>query len=87
MNSVIISSLVITTIFFVAKYFVDTKNATNTEDRAPGKELIRESVLVCISSIVGLLLYNQFAPVHSVVKSAIGAGSNNAAAFTEKPNF
>jgi formate hydrogenlyase subunit 3/multisubunit Na+/H+ antiporter MnhD subunit len=87
MNSVVIPALVVTAIFLAAKYFMDTRDASATEKTSPGRDLIRESVLVCISSILGLLLYNQFAPVQAVVKSAVGAGASNAAAFTEKPNF
>ena len=86
-TSVIVPALVITTIFFVIKYFTDTRNAKKTEGTVPGRSLIRDSVLVCVSSIVGLLIYNQFVPVQSVVKTAMGTGSSNAAVFTEKPNF
>jgi len=87
MNTVILPALVITTLFFVVKYFTDTRNASKKEGTSPGRELIRDSVLVCVSSIAGLLLYNQFAPVQSVVKAAMGTGSSNANVFTEKPNF
>ena len=89
MNSVMIPSLVITVIFLVVKYFSDSRDASTSapDEKSHGRGLIRESVLVCISSIAGLLLYNQFAPVQAVVKSAVGAGASNAAAFTEKPNF
>ena len=87
MNSVIVPALVITTIFFVIKYFTDTRNAPKKEGNEPGRALIRDSVLVCVSSIAGLFIYNQFVPVQSVVKTAMGTGSSNAAVFTEKPNF
>ena len=87
MSSVVVPALVITAIFIAVKYFADTRNASSEGKSTPGRDLIRESVLVCVSSVVGLLLYNQFAPVQSIVKSAVGAGASNAAAFTEKPNF
>ena len=87
MNSVIIPALVITSIFFVIKYFTETRTAPKNEDNAPGRALIRDSVLVCVSSIAGLFIFNQLVPVKSVVKTAMGTGSSNAAAFTEKPNF
>ena len=87
MNNVVLPALVITTLFFAVKYFMHTRTAPKEEGNSPGRELIRDSVLVCISSIAGLLLYNQFVPVQAVVKTAMGTGSSNANVFTEKPNF
>ena len=78
MNNQIISSILISFIFFVFR-FMEMKFII--KETKPIKELATETMIVFISSMISLLLLDQFNISELVNKS------NNLFAFTNAPDF
>jgi hypothetical protein len=77
MEKYIIHSGIIAFVYMLMK-FVElriTKNETK-----PVKELIRDTVIVYLSAMVGLYIINEFMPTTSVVKTVTNV-------FTDAPGF
>lgn len=75
---------IIATVYFVLK-FLEMRFVDN-ESKKPIKVLVRDTLIVCISSVVGVYLLDQFKMFDS------GSGSNNAsvtspAVFVDTPGF
>ena len=86
-----IVGLVIAVVYFLLKFmemrFVDLEN------QKPVKVLIRDSIMVCISSVIGLYVLNQFENVGSIIGGGGGSGSGGGggggapAVFVDTPGF
>ena len=78
--------LVVAVVYFLLKFmemrFVDPEN------QKPVKVLIRDCIMVCISTVIGLFVLNQFENIgSSSASSSSGAGGGAAAVFTDTPGF
>ena len=78
MTEVFIYSLAISTVFFLFK-FLEMKFLPDDEKK-PLKVLIKETILVCIASVLGINLYSQF-EVSSL------KDSKATMAFVDNPSF
>jgi hypothetical protein len=83
-----ITGLVIAVVYFLFKFmemrFVDPEN------QKPVKVLIRDSIMVCISAVVGMFVLTQFDQLGSLGGgSGGGAGGGGAApaVFVDTPGF
>ena len=80
---------IIATVYFLLKFlemrFVDQDN------KKPIKVLIRDTLIVCVSSVVGVYLLDQFKMFDSGSGSGGGAGNTNGssspAVFVDTPGF
>ena len=80
---------IIATVYFLLKFlemrFVDQDN------KKPIKVLIRDTLIVCVSSVVGVYLLDQFKMFDSGSSSGGGAGNTNGssspAVFVDTPGF
>ena len=81
-----ITGLVIAVVYFLLKFmemrFVDPEN------QKPIKVLVRDSIMVCISAVVGMFVLTQFDSLGGIGGSG-GAGSSTAApaVFVDTPGF
>jgi len=81
--------LVVAVVYFLLKFmemrFVDTEN------QKPVKVLIRDCIMVCISTVIGLFVLNQFENIGSSSSSGSGSGGSGGggapAVFTDTPGF
>jgi hypothetical protein len=78
--------LVVAVVYFLLKFmemrFVDPEN------QKPVKVLIRDCIMVCISTVIGLFVLNQFENIgSSSASSSSGGGGGAAAVFTDTPGF
>jgi len=81
--------LVVAVVYFLLKFmemrFVDTEN------QKPVKVLIRDCIMVCISTVIGLFVLNQFENIGSSSSSGSGSGGSGGggapAVFTATPGF
>jgi uncharacterized membrane protein YgcG len=87
--------LVVAVVYFLLKFmemrFVDPEN------QKPVKVLIRDCIMVCISTVIGLFVLNQFENIGSFGSggsggsggggSSGGGGGGAAAVFTDTPGF
>lgn len=89
-TNLFIIGAIIATVYFLLKFlemrFVDH------ESKKPIKVLIRDTLIVCISSVVGIFLLDQFKMFDStsgigIGGSANGAGSSSPAVFVDTPGF
>ena len=76
---------IIATVYFLLKFlemrFVDH------ESKKPIKVLIRDTLIVCISSVVGVFLLDQFKMFDGTSGTANGGGSSSPAVFVDTPGF
>ena len=78
---------IIATVYFLLKFlemrFVDQDN------KKPIKVLIRDTLIVCISSVVGVYLLDQFKMFDGSSSSSSGSGStaSSPAVFVDTPGF
>ena len=79
--------LVVAVVYFLLKFmemrFVDPEN------QKPVKVLMRDSIMVCISAVIGVFILNQFENIGGI--GGIGGGSNGGgstpAVFVDTPGF
>jgi hypothetical protein len=83
-----IVGVVIAVVYFLLKFmemrFVDPEN------QKPVKVLIRDSIMVCISSIIGLFVLNQFENIGGIMGGGGGGGGGSSGApavFIDTPGF
>ena len=59
------------------------------KENRPIKDMVRDTVIVYISAISGVFIFDQLNPLKSVAKSITGqtAGEGQAGAFVDAPNF
>jgi hypothetical protein len=80
-NNLFMVGLVISVVYFVIKFL--EMRFIETESQKPMKVLIRDTVVVCISSIVGFYILEQFKMLSS---KNISTGSAPAV-FVDTPEF
>jgi hypothetical protein len=83
--------LVVAVVYFLLKFmemrFVDTEN------QKPVKVLMRDSIMVCISAVVGVFVMNQFENISSSIggggggSGSGGSGGGAPAVFVDTPGF
>ena len=79
MEDTIIITFIVVLIFFIIK-FVEIKFVR--KETINIKDIIRDSIIVCIASILGTYLVQQFN-----ITSIISGGSKGTTAFVDKPDF
>ena len=57
------------------------------KENKPVKDIIRDTVLVYLSSVVGVFIFDQINPIKSLAKSVTGQATVNPAAFVDQPTF
>jgi hypothetical protein len=77
MEKYIIHSGIIAFIYLLMK-FVEMRITKN--EKKPVKELIRDTLIVYLSAMVGLYIINEFMPTQSIVKTVTNV-------FTDAPGF
>ena len=80
MENIFSIAISISVVYFFVKFF--ELKFQNEEDKKPLKIIIKDCITVCISSIIGIYIFNQFTPM-------IGGsnGNTNTAAFIDNPGF
>lgn len=80
-----IIGVVVAVVYFLLKFiemrFVDSDN------QKPVKVLIRDSIVVCISSVLAVFILNQFEHISSGSGGSGGSGSATPAVFVDTPGF
>jgi len=86
-TKIFVTGLVIAVVYFLLKFmemrFVDPEN------QKPIKVLMRDSIMVCISAVVGMFVLTQFDSLGSLGVGGGGAGGSTAvpAVFVDTPGF
>lgn len=78
MDSVYINALLVSIIFFVVK-MIENKFQNDETNEKPLKNMVKDTLIVYVSCIVGSIIYKQFFPSGSV--------KNAASAFVNNPDF
>jgi len=80
-----ITGLVIAVVYFLLKFmemrFVDPEN------QKPIKVLMRDSIMVCISAVVGMFVLTQFDSLGSLSGGGAGGSTAAPAVFVDTPGF
>jgi hypothetical protein len=81
-----ITGLVIAVVYFLLKFM--EMRFVEPENQKPMKVLIRDSIMVCISAVVGMFVLTQFDQLGSLGGSSGGSGGGAApAVFVDTPGF
>ncbi len=86
-TKIVIVGIVVSVVYFLLKFmemrFVDPEN------QKPVKVLVRDSIMVCISAVLGVFVLNQFENISGGGGgSGSGSGSGGApAVFVDTPGF
>jgi O-antigen/teichoic acid export membrane protein len=80
MENIFSIAITISIVYFFIKFF--ELKFKNDEEKKPLKNIIKESITVCISSIIGIYIFKQFTPMVGG-----GNGNSNTAAFIDNPDF
>jgi len=86
-SKIVIVGIVVSVVYFLLKFmemrFVDPEN------QKPVKVLVRDSIMVCISAVLGVFVLNQFENISGGGSgSGSGSGSGGApAVFVDTPGF
>jgi len=81
-----ITGLVIAVVYFLLKFM--EMRFVEPENQKPMKVLIRDSIMVCISAVVGMFVLTQFDQLGSLGGSSGGGGGGAApAVFVDTPGF
>jgi hypothetical protein len=81
-----ITGLVIAVVYFLLKFM--EMRFVEPENQKPMKVLIRDSIMVCISAVVGMFVLTQFDQLGSLGGSSGGDGGGAApAVFVDTPGF
>jgi RsiW-degrading membrane proteinase PrsW (M82 family) len=80
-----IIGVVVAVVYFLLKFiemrFVDSDN------QKPVKVLVRDSIVVCISSVLAVFILNQFEHISSGSGAGGGSGGATPAVFVDTPGF
>ena len=86
-TKIVITGLVVAVVYFLLKFmemrFVDPEN------QKPVKVLLRDSIMVCISGVIGLFVLNQFDNMGNIMGGG-GASSGTTttpSVFVDTPGF
>ena len=86
-TKIVIVGIVVSVVYFLLKFmemrFVDPEN------QKPVKVLVRDSIMVCISAVLGVFVLNQFENIGGIGGGGSGgSGSGSApAVFVDTPGF
>lgn len=86
-TKIVIVGIVVSVVYFLLKFmemrFVDPEN------QKPVKVLVRDSIMVCISAVLGVFVLNQFENIGGIGGGGSGgSGSGGApAVFVDTPGF
>jgi hypothetical protein len=85
-TKIVIVGIVVSVVYFLLKFmemrFVDPEN------QKPVKVLVRDSIMVCISAVLGVFVLNQFENIGSIGGGGSSGGSGSApAVFVDTPGF
>ena len=84
-----ITGLVIAVVYFLLKFM--EMRFVEPENQKPMKVLIRDSIMVCISAVVGMFVLTQFDQLGSFGGGSGGSGSGGGGAapavFVDTPGF
>lgn len=78
MDNIYVVAIVIALIYFFAK-FIEMRFIM--KESKPIKNIVRDSLLVCFSTIVGLFISQQLTPIKKVLSAT------STQAFTDAPDF
>ncbi len=78
MDSVYINALLVSIIFFVVR-IIENKFQKDETNEKPLKNMVKDTLIVYVSCIVGSIIYKQFFPS--------GSAKNAASAFVNNPDF
>ncbi len=73
-------AITISIVYFFIKFF--ELRFQNEEEKKPLKSIVKDCIIVCISSIVGIYIIDQFIPM-----TGGSNGNSNTAAFIDSPGF
>ena len=76
-DSLISLDLAVSIIYFFVKFF--ELRFQNEEEKKPLKSILKDSIFVFISTMIGVTIINQFSPMKG--------GSSNPSAFIDTPEF
>jgi hypothetical protein len=88
-TKIVIVGIVVSVVYFLLKFmemrFVDPEN------QKPVKVLVRDSIMVCISAVLGVFVLNQFENIGSIGgiggSGGSGSGGGAPAVFVDTPGF
>lgn len=87
-TKIVIVGIVVSVVYFLLKFmemrFVDPEN------QKPVKVLVRDSIMVCISTVLGVFVLNQFENIGNIGGGGGGSGSGSGGApavFVDTPGF
>jgi uncharacterized membrane protein YgcG len=90
-TKIVIVGIVVSVVYFLLKFmemrFVDPEN------QKPVKVLVRDSIMVCISAVLGVFVLNQFENIGSGIGGGGGGGGGSGsgggapAVFVDTPGF
>jgi hypothetical protein len=72
-------------VYFLLK-FIEMRFVEH-DNKKPVKVLVRDSIVVCISSILAVFILNQFENIGSTSGGSVGGGAGAPAAFVDTPGF
>lgn len=80
MDNLFSIAITISVVYFFIKFF--ELRFQNEEEKKPFKTIVKDCIVVCISSMIGIYIINQFKPMTG------GSSANfNTAAFIDNPGF
>ena len=86
-TKIVIVGIVVSVVYFLLKFmemrFVDPEN------QKPVKVLVRDSIMVCISAVLGVFVLNQFENIGGIGGGGSGGsgGGGAPAVFVDTPGF
>jgi hypothetical protein len=88
-TKIVIVGIVVSVVYFLLKFmemrFVDPEN------QKPVKVLVRDSIMVCISAVLGVFVLNQFENIGNIGGGGGGGGGSGSggapAVFVDTPGF
>ena len=89
-TKIFVIGVVVAIVYFLLKFM--EMRFVETDNQKPVKVLIRDSLVVCISSVLAVFILNQFGEMGGVgggVGGGSGAGGNSSApaVFVDTPGF
>ena len=88
-TKIVVVGIVVSVVYFLLKFmemrFVDPEN------QKPVKVLVRDSIMVCISAVLGVFVLNQFENIGNIGGGGGGGGGSGSggapAVFVDTPGF
>mgnify|MGYP001323432858 CR=1 FL=1 len=84
MENIFIISTIIAIVYSIAR-FIEMRFIL--KENRPIKDMVRDSVIVYVSSMAGGFIFDQLNPITSAVKAVTGEKTSSTGAFVDEPNF